>query len=53
MLGIKSDKKPITGKYAKRLTEIISRGQVAADSKKKTIPSEVKRAPKLQEVVWE
>lgn len=54
MLGIQTNKQPITGKYAKRLTELLSHGK--SDSKVSPTVNQANPAvssDKKHKVVWE
>jgi len=54
MLGIQTNKKAITGKYAKRLNEQFSRSQANAQTTSSISPANRKDSSKKEyEVVWE
>ncbi len=54
MLGVQTKKQPITGKYAKRLNETLSRGKSDSTTQSAINPTNHKgSSDKKYEVVWE
>ena len=53
MLGIQTNKQPIIGKYAKRLTEAMSRGKSDSQSPAVNQTNPAVSSAKKHEVVWE